>query len=269
MRMFGGFMQQGMVQVAQFEWRRLPPPELSCLDQVLRQQGASVDALAGQGILPSDPRLAQIRSSCRSQIAQSSQPSNASTLPYVVDGLRLGSQVVFESQAYKQYHCAPSEKFSGFTWCHKEETKKEKGKEILSSNSILHAPDGTAWYVNKYVEPAFFGPNDVQSELDRLSAKYGESARLFHMPQREGLPNAVIALWGKAELQQIDPTEVSIVAANGTVKGLLVSYLGDLQRSAKAGVPVYRLAGGAGFLWAATFGASGPGVLRFLTVDAS
>ena len=48
-----------------------------------------------------------------------------------------------------------------------------------------------------------------------------------------------------------------------------MSYLGDLQRSAKAGVPVYRLGGGAGFLWAATFKPNGRGVLRFLTIDAS
>jgi hypothetical protein len=89
------------------------------------------------------------------------------------------------------------------------------------------------------------------------------------MPQREGLPNAIIAVWGKIELEQLDPADVATVASGGTVKGLLVSFLGDLQRSAKAGVPVYRLAGGAGFLCAATFNRDGRGVLRFLTVDAS
>ena len=45
--------------------------------------------------------------------------------------------------------------------------------------------------------------------------------------------------------------------------------MGDLQRSAQAGVPVYELAGGAGFAWAATFNEDGRGVLRFLTIDAS
>jgi hypothetical protein len=198
-------------------------------------------------------------------VAQNLQPATNQSSPYIVDGLPLGVHVVFESRAYKQYLCGPSEKFSGFTWCHKEETKHE----ILTSNSILHAPDGTAWYVNRYIEPAFFGPKDIQSEISRLSAKFSEPARLLHMPKREGLPKAVIAIWGNIELQQIDPTEVSAVAAGGTVKGLLVSYLGDLQRSAKAGVPVYRLGGGAGFLWAATFDTAGRGVLRFLTVDAS
>ena len=151
----------------------------------------------------------------------------------------------------------------------KRRRTKEKHNEILTSNSILHAPDGTAWYINRYIEPAFFTPNDVRNEIDQLRHEFGESPRLFRLPHREGLPDAVIAVWGKMELQQLDAADVSIVASGGTVKGLLVSYLGDLQRSAKAGVPVYRLAGGAGFLWAATFNQDGRGVLRFLTIDAS
>jgi hypothetical protein len=43
LQMFGGVMQQAMRQAAQAEWHRLPASELSCLDQSLRQQGASVD----------------------------------------------------------------------------------------------------------------------------------------------------------------------------------------------------------------------------------
>ena len=39
--------------------------------------------------------------------------------------------------------------------------------------------------------------------------------------------------------------------------------------SAKAGVPVYRLAGGAGFLWVATFDQNGRGVLQYLAIDES
>jgi alanine racemase len=177
--------------------------------------------------------------------------------------------VRFESEAYKQYQCSPSEKFPGFTWCHKEQKKKEERNEITLSHSILHTQEGTAWYVNSYIEPTFFVPNDVQNEIDRLSAKFGEQARELRMPQREGLPNAVIAVWGKIQLEPVNARDVSIVASGGGQKGLLVSFLGDLRRSAKARVPIYRLAGGAGFLWAATFNHDGRGALRFLTIDAS
>ena len=194
-----------------------------------------------------------------------SQPS-----PYVVDGLALGARVHFKSHSYKQYKCGPSENFLGFTWCHKQETERTRHGEVTSSNSILHSQDGTAVYVNRYITPAFLAPNDVQAEIDRLSAKFDESPRLYRMPSREGLPNAIIAVWGKIKLERLDAAEVSFLAASGkSPKGLSVSFLGDLQRSAKAGVPVYRLTGGAGFLWAATFDRYGKGVLRFLTIDAS
>lgn len=267
--MFGGMVQQAMRQAAQSEWRRLPPNESACLDQSLRQQGASVDDLISRGVLPSDLRIAQLRSNCRGQVDQGPQSAPAQSSLYVVDGLALGGKVVFESGAYKQYQCSPSEKFPGFTWCHKEKTEKTNRGEVTSSNSILHSQDGTASYVNRYIEPAFFGPNEVQTEIDRLSGRFGERPRIFRMPQTQGLPNAVIAIWGAIQLEPVNASDTSIVASGGSIKGLLVSFLGDLQKSAKAGVPVYRLGGGAGFLWAATFNQDGRGVLRFLTVDAS
>ncbi len=69
------------------------------------------------------------------------QPSS-----YVVDGLALGAQVSFESEAYRQYQCAPSE-HPGLTWCHKEKTEKTRRGEVTYSNSILHRHDGTTVYV--------------------------------------------------------------------------------------------------------------------------
>ncbi len=257
-----------MQQAVQAEWRKLPPAEISCLDQGLRQQGASVDALVDRGVFPSDPRLSPLLAGCRGQAVQV-QPATAQPSPYVVDGLPLGGQVRFGSDAYRRYQCAQNEKFPGFTWCHKEEIKHDGRNRITLANSILHTPDGTAWYVNRYIEPTFFAPNDVESEIDRLSATFSERPRLIRMSQRVGLPNAVIAIWGKIQLDVLDAHDLETGASGGTVKGLLVSFLGDLQRSAKAGVPVYRLAGGAGFLWAATVNQDGSGVLRFLTIDAS
>jgi hypothetical protein len=102
-----------------------------------------------------------------------------------------------------------------------------------------------------------------------MSSKFGRQARIIQMPQREGLPNAVIAIWGTIQLEPLRPEEISVVASGGSYPWILVSFLGDLRRSAKAGVPVYRLAGGAGFLWAATFDQNGKGVLRYLAIDAS
>jgi hypothetical protein len=69
-RTFGGVVQQALRQAPHSEWQRMPPAEFSCLDQNLRQQGASVDALTSRGALPADSRLAQLRSNCRGQLAQ-------------------------------------------------------------------------------------------------------------------------------------------------------------------------------------------------------
>lgn len=268
-RLFGGIVQQSMVQAAQAEWRKLPPAEISCIDEKLLQQNASVAVVINRGILPTDPRLATFRAVCHNQIGQSSTPAAVQSSAYVVDGLALGGHVRFDSEAYRQYHCAPSDKFTGFTWCHKENTEKTNRGEVTSSNSILHSDDGTALYINRYIEPAFFTESDVANELERLSIRFGEQPREFHLPQRQGLPTAIIAVWGKLELEQLNSGDVSTEASGGTVKGLLVSYLGDVERSAKANVPVYRLGGGPGFLWAAAFDKEGRGVLRFLTSDFS
>ncbi len=134
---------------------------------------------------------------------------------------------------------------------------------------MLRTQDGIAWYIKSYIAPASIKKSDIQNELAKLSARFGETPRTFDMPQREGLPNAVIAVWGKIQLEPLDTNDVSVVASGGPHKGLLVSFLGDLEKSAKAEVPIYRLAGGAGYLWAATFDGDGPSVLQVLAIDAS
>jgi hypothetical protein len=52
LNMFGGLVQQGMILPAQTEWRKLPPNELSCLDQTLRQQRSSVDVVVSRASFP-------------------------------------------------------------------------------------------------------------------------------------------------------------------------------------------------------------------------
>jgi hypothetical protein len=139
----------------------------------------------------------------------------------------------------------------------------------MRSHSILQSQDGTAYYVNSYFQPAFFDPNDIQNEIDRMSSEFGQQARIIRMPQREGLPSAVMAIWGAIQLEPLKPDEISVVASGGNPPGILISFLGDEERSAQAGVPVYRLAGGAGFLWVATFDQNGRGVLQYLAIDDS
>jgi hypothetical protein len=186
---------------------------------------------------------------------------------YVVDGLRLGDHVKSENLTHEEYQCRPSDKFSGFIWCHEEHTTRDN--RVMRSHSLLQSQDGTAHYVSSYFQPAFFDPNDIQNEIDRMSSEFGQQAHILQMSQREGLPSAIMAIWGAIQLEPLKPDEISVVASGGSLPGILVSFLGDEERSARAGVPVYRLAGGAGFLWVATFDQNGRGVLQYLAIDDS
>src|SRR6516162_9191183 len=186
---------------------------------------------------------------------------------YFVDGLALGDQVKSGNLAHQEYQCRPSDKFSGLIWCHEEHTTPDN--RVMRSHSILQSQDGTAYYVDSYFQPAFFDPNNIQSEIDRMSSEFGQQARIIRMSQREGLLSAVMAIWGAIQLEPLKPDEISVVASGGSPPGILISLLGDEERSAKAGVPVYRLAGGAGFLWVATFDQNGRGVLQYLAIDDS
>jgi len=210
------------------------------------------------------PVLALNANSLRNKLVEIPQPGPVAASPYIIDGLALGAQVKSGSQPYQ---CSPSDQFPGFISCNEEHTTP--GKEVTRSHSILQSQDGAAYYVDSYFEPAFFDPNDIQNEINRMSSEFGQRARVIQMPQREGLPNAVMALWGAIQLEPLKQDEISKVASGGSHPGILVGFLGDLERSAKAGVPIYRLAGSAGFLWAATFDQNGKGILRYLAIDDS
>src|SRR5262245_55021365 len=204
--------------------------------------------------------------------AQNSQLPAHSDIPYIVDGLTLGARIDFESPLYRSYQCSPSEQFSEFTRC--QRTQKQQiaynRRSFDSISSILHSPDGIAVYINHYSAPWIFDQNQIPGEIRRLSSRFGERAREMRMPQREGFPNAVIATWGRIQLEQLDADAESLLASGQSPrKGLLIDYLGDLRRSAQLGLPIYSLNGGAGYLWSASVDRSGHGHLRFLTVDPS
>lgn len=64
--LFRGMMQGAIAESARAEWRKIRAPELTCIELELQRRGTSTGALAQQGILPSDGRLAGIRIGCAS-----------------------------------------------------------------------------------------------------------------------------------------------------------------------------------------------------------
>ena len=197
-------------------------------------------------------------------------PGTASS--YVVDGLALGARVDPESPAYRGYQCSPSELFPDFTRCQRTQKQQEGGtrRSFEATSSTLHGRDGKAVYINRNIAPWSFDRNEIQDAIKQLSSKFGERAREMRLPPREGVQTAIIAVWGKIQLMELDANAVSILASGESPrKGLLIDYLGNLRRSAQQGLPVYSLSGGAGYIWSASVDRNNRGHIRFLTVDPS
>jgi hypothetical protein len=189
--------------------------------------------------------------------------------PYVVDGLHLGGHVSIGTPAYLAYRCNPSEQFMGLTWCQRQSEERHARGPYSSITTIVHSPDGTALYVNRYLAPAFFAGNEAMDDVRRLAAKYGEP-RYVTAPALPHAPRTLMVIWGEVVLQPLDRARLAELAAGRNVRaGILLDHIGNFQRSASMGLPVYRVTGGPGYAWAASWDQNGVGTLRFLTIDAS
>jgi hypothetical protein len=72
---------------------------------------------------------------------------------------------------------------------------------------------------------------------------------------------------GKVVLEPILGDELRLLAEDKPLeKGIAIDFIGNFTQSARRGLPIYRLAGGAGFVWAASFNQNGRGTLRFAAV---
>jgi len=185
--------------------------------------------------------------------------------PYAIDGFALGEKV----QLDRGFRCEAGRN-PGFKWCQKLRQERSNRGNFSSTTAIVQNADGVAVHVDRQIEPAFFAPGDIAREITRLSSGYfsGERAREIRLPQRDGLPLAVIALWGTLELQPLDDAALAALAVDDVPRqSLLVDHLGDLRRSAQLKLPVYRIGGSAGYLWSASMSAGGRGHLRFLAID--
>jgi hypothetical protein len=187
--------------------------------------------------------------------------------PYSVEGLGVGMPVVPESWQYKRYHCRPSEQYANSIWCNFSELKGGVSKLL----TILHlSSDNIVTYINKELSPAFFTNSEVAREIERLSRQFNGPAHIYRSPNRPGLPGGIIATWGDIELQPLTPNDLATLAdGKNPHVGVMVDYLINFYESARAGLPVYSLSGGKGYVWIARFDQQGKGKLRFFAADPS
>jgi len=131
---------------------------------------------------------------------------------YAVDGLAVGTQLNFTSASYREYKCSPSEQFDGLTWCQKTRTDKARRGSYIAAYSLLHSRDGNILYINRSQEPAFFNSKEAEINIQQYSRRIGESPRIMKMPHRSGLPDGLIAVWGKVTLEPLDQESIKILA---------------------------------------------------------
>jgi hypothetical protein len=189
---------------------------------------------------------------------------------YAVDGLTVGTQVDSGSARYREYKCNPSDQFESFIWCQKSRTQKQRRRSYAVAYSLLRSQDGRISYINRSQEPAFLDSKESELNIERYSRKFGGSPRIMKMPHRTGFPEGVIAVWGRVTLEPLDQQSIRILAdGQNPRRGFLIDYLRDFTRSAKEGLPIYRIEGGPGFIWAASLDQKGRGTVRLAAVDLS
>ena len=197
--------------------------------------------------------------------ASVSSAANAQSSKYVVDHIRLGASV---NHAATKHDCEGSDDFSGFVWCHQEPTN---ANNHVSKTIMYEEQSGAAVYLMVNVASAFLSKGKVDKEIIELSNEFKEVPFWKKwMPSRKGVSEAVIALWGQVRLEELGPDALPMLKAGKSPhQGVLVDYMGDYYRSARNGLPVYRVRGGAGYLYAASFDDEGRGHRHYVAVDAS
>jgi hypothetical protein len=193
-------------------------------------------------------------------------PNRAANNAFNIEGLVIGTKAPVGE--YRDFQCKESDQFVGYEWC--QRAGPEPNSTDNSHVSLLRKQDGTVLYASRSTTPTLLNRAEALKEIARLSMSYSEHAKVLWMPHREGMPEAVIAYWGKVELQSLSTTSLSMLANGSPVReGLMLDYLGDFRRSAKLALPVYRLSGGAGRVWSASLLPDGRGHIRFVAIDAS
>ena len=190
----------------------------------------------------------------------------AQSAPYTVDGLKLGEAI--PGSGLQTYSCKPSEQFAKLTSCTRTQTRN-RGYNYTALNTVMHKEDGTSVYLMIKVAPVVLTKKDVQKEIEELSRENGaQPAAVDWQDPSSGRPASVMVRWGDIKLERMDFDANEAIKAGKTPKlGPLVDNLGDPQRSSKAELEIYRIAGGTGFIYSASFDGSNRGHRQYIAAN--
>lgn len=197
--------------------------------------------------------------------------TTASGARYTVNGLVLGARIARDSASYRAYECKKSEDFEDYTYCERTERRNTSLGQGRLSSVIIHGSDGTAIYLMTDLAPVKLDRQAIENEINQISRELNQQpAKVAWRPGSNGTPTAVIATWGQVRLESVklDPADRAGIKTEKDIgPGPLVDDLGDPVRSAKAGLPVYKITGGAGYIYSASFDDSGRGHRHYAAAD--
>ena len=192
------------------------------------------------------------------------QVGSSHAASYSIGGFTLG-EPVRRNRNFGSYQCE-SGVFPGITECSRRQ-QQNAGSTSAVPDKIMYAEDGTAVFLLTNVSSVALSDEVIGREIDSLSNAFKEQPKkLERVPARGGLPSAVIVVWGDVELRALRPEDLR-GDSDPIWPGIFLDPLGDMDRSVKAGLPVYRVTGGPGYVYTANMDAAGQGERRYEAVD--
>jgi DNA repair exonuclease SbcCD ATPase subunit len=183
-RMERMMQQSTAVKAAEREWARLPKDELACATQKLTERGDSVQSLARKGVLPSDPRVADIRTQCATAKAAPStaQPATQSKSEPETSEPGSSSQPVPADVAPRTRQMQPSSEAKATeseSLAELKQTIEKLQTDLSAANSRiaqLQRENAATELTSKQAEQAKLDAQDARRELEQ--ARTAETADL-------------------------------------------------------------------------------------------
>jgi len=174
------------------------------------------------------------------------------TAEYVVDGFKLGDPVALGSLNSQSYNCRPSNDFADATQCERSQQTKGEAGNLTLAHTLIHSSDDVAIYIKVDAAPVVLSKTVIEREIPALSRKINEA------------PGKIIWLPADNNWDERDD-----LRDGKGYHGVLIDYVGDLQFSVEHGLPIYRITGGSGYVYSASFNTGGIGHRQYAAVDSS
>ena len=188
---------------------------------------------------------------------------------YSVDGFVLGERIAPTNPNYRSYACKQSDDYDEAIRCDRTQTKSGRGGNLTVTSTLIQSQDGAAIYIMTNAFPVSLSRAIVQNEITTLSTEINEKpAKIDWLPKDARNPTAVVVTWGEIRLDEIDYDAATGVSQDKSPHlGELVDPAGNLKRSAQDHSSIYRIHGGAGYVYAASFGTAARGNRHYVAAN--